>query len=282
MRCSICSECVDLRDPSVGLFGLRLFTETSSPLFTGVLTAGEPGIVLSLFLSASELPGPTVLNVGFDRRVEFIGVLFDIGVVLDALVVRAAVGLLALVRLTAGLVAPPLNGEEEVAVGVRRIGVGAVALEVVLRSVAEDTVDIRFGFAAIPPRFDSSSVVFSSVDVTDSRARWAAADDAVVDEVGFRADEANVGLAGGLLRLEVDVLVDDEAVGFDRRSARLVGRVVVVVVDGFAADRLTAPVPTRLVVLVGSSSAAAWLRNDGVSILRFSCAVCPSGTKSLA
>lgn len=160
-----------MRDPRIGLFGLGLLPVTPSLVFPAAPTAGEPGIVLNLFLSARELPGLNVLDAGFDRIVEFIGLLFDIGAVLDAGVVRVAVGLLTPVRLVAGLVAPPLNVDAPVVVDVRLIGVGAVVLDVVPRSVVEGAIDILFGFAAIPLRFDSSSVVFSSADVTDGRAR---------------------------------------------------------------------------------------------------------------
>lgn len=89
------------------------------------------------------------------------------------------------------------------------------------------------------------------------------------DEVGLRAVAANVGLAGGLLRPEVAVLVADDAVGFERRSVRLVGRVVVV--DGFETGFFTVlVVPARLMLLVGSSPVAAWLRDDGLSMLNYS------------
>lgn len=225
--------------------------------------------MLNLFLSARELPGLAVLDVGFDRIVEFMGVLFDMGV-LDAVVVLVVVGLLTPLRLVVGLVALPLRVEEEVAVDVRRVSAGAAALEVVVRSVVEGTIDILFGFAAIPPRFDSSSVVFSSGDVTDDLSRWVARVGVVAEDVGFRAEDASVGLAGGLLRLEVAVLVADDAVGLDSRSARLVGRAVV---DGFVTGFFTVLlVPARLILLVGSSPAA-WLRDNGLSMMKMNYSV---------
>lgn len=67
----------------------------------------------------------------------------------------------------AGLVAPALNVDVLVAVDVRRIGVGAAGLELVLRSLVDGAIDVLFGFAAMPLRFASSSVVFSSPAPTD-------------------------------------------------------------------------------------------------------------------
>lgn len=241
-------------------------TPAPSLSFAAILTAGEPGIVLSLFRSANELPGRRALEAGFDRMVEFIGVVFDVGVVLEVAVLRGVLGPWAVVRLLAGLVASALNVDALVAVDVRRMGAGAAALDAVVRSVVEGATDILFGFPAIPPRFDSSSVVFSSGEATEDRILSVAIDGVAVDEVGLLAVEASVGLAGGLLRPEVAVLVADDAVGFERRSVRLVGRVVVV--DGFATDFLTVPVvPALLVFLVGSSAVTPWLRDDGRSMV---------------
>jgi len=173
------------------------------------------------------------------------------------------------VRLLIGLVAPALNVDVLVAVDVRRIGEGAAGLELLLRSLVDSATDILFGFAAMPLRFDSSSVVFSSPAPTDCCTRLLDIEGVSVDEVGFRAVAANVGLAGGLLRPEVAVLVADDAVGFERRSVRLVGRVAVV--DDFDPGFFTVlVVPARLILLVGSSPVAAWLRDDGLSMLDYS------------
>lgn len=169
----------------------------------------------------------------------------------------------------AGLVAPALNVDVLVAVDVCRIGVGAAGLELVLRSLVDGAIDILFGFAAMPLRFASSSVVFSSPAPADCWTRSLDIEGVSADEVGLRAVAANVGLAGGLLRPEVAVLVADDAVGFERRSVRLVGRVVVV--DGFETGFFTVlVVPARLMLLVGSSPVAAWLRDDGLSMLNYS------------
>ena len=89
------TECVDLRDPKVGLFGFGLLADgvVFSFVFGFVLAAGEPGIVLNLFFSPKAESGLTVLDEGFDRVVEFIGLLFDVEVVLDVVVARVVVGL---------------------------------------------------------------------------------------------------------------------------------------------------------------------------------------------
>lgn len=86
---------MDLRVPKVGLFGLGLLADgvAFSFVFTFVLAAGEPGIVLNLFFSPKAEPGLPALDKGFDRVVEFIGLLLDAGVVLDAVLARVVVGL---------------------------------------------------------------------------------------------------------------------------------------------------------------------------------------------
>jgi len=266
---------VDLRDPRIGLFRLGLLADggTFSFVFIFVLAAGESGIVLNLcFFSPMAEPGLAVLDVGFALVVEFIGLvlLFDTGAVLDAVVARVVVGLWAFVWLFVGLVAPALKVDVLVAVDVRRISVGAAGLELVLRSSDEGAMDLVFGFAAMLLRLDSSSVVFSSPAPTGCCTRLLDTVGVSVDEVGLRAVAANVGLAGGLLRLEVAVLVADDAVGFDSRSVRLVvGRVLDV--EDFEAGFFTVlVVPARLTLLEGSSPVAACLRDDGLSILDYS------------
>jgi len=89
------TECVDLRDPKVGLFGFGLLADgvAFSFVFGFVLAVGEPGIVLNLFFSPKAEAGLPALDEGFDRVVEFIGLLLDTGVVLDAVVARVVVGL---------------------------------------------------------------------------------------------------------------------------------------------------------------------------------------------
>lgn len=265
---------MDLRDPRVGLFRLGLLADggTFSFVFTFVLAAGESGIVLNLFFfSPVAEPGLAVLDEGFALVVEFVGLvlLLDTGVVLDAVVGRVVVGLWTFVRLFIGLVAPALKVDMLVAVDGRRISVGAAGLELVLRSSDEGAIDLVFGFAVMPLRLDSSSVVFSSPAPTGCCARLLDTVGVSVDEVGLRAEAANVGLAGGLLRLEVAVLVADDAVGFDNRSVRLVGRVLDV--EDFEAGFFTVlVVPARLTLLEGSSPVAACLRDDGLSILDYS------------
>lgn len=157
-----------MREPSAGLrrlvAGLALLSVvvTSSFNLLANLGAGEPCIVLNLFLSARFV----VVRL---RMVEFVGVLFD------TFPSRVVVGLRTLGRLVTGLAAPRLRADTDVAVDVRRIGAGAFLVEgvvaVVVAVVDDGAIDMRLGLAVIPSLFDSSSVVLSSTEASEGLTR---------------------------------------------------------------------------------------------------------------
>lgn len=255
MRCSNWTEWVDFLVPRVGRTllvdggkALSAFGACSSWIFlTAGLPAGDPCIVLNLFLSAVDRPVLDVLGASLGRRVD---VGFETGVVLG----RAVVGLLTDVLGGAGLLVPALSVDVLVAVVVLLTGAGApgrvgaglvTGLDEAVRSVEEGATDMRLGFAAMPPpsRLDSSSVALLPTVATEPVNLCVAG--TVPGAAGLRTVEVVVvvGLVGGLLRLEaaeVVFLVADAAVGFVNLSVREEGgRVFVVVAVGFVAAFLT-------------------------------------------
>lgn len=212
-----------------------------------LLTAGEPGIVLSLFLSATVV-ADLKEDVGCFNRDAVLGVIRPP----TAGVFVVDVGLRTLERVVAGLLAPARLGA--VVVGVRRAGVAAVTLEVVGRSVvAEGARDIRLGFAVIPSLFASSPDVLLSRDVVDGRGLCNELIVDGVEVVGFLAELETTGRLGGLLNAPAaDVLDAEVAVGFVKVDTRGPG----VVAGVFVTGRLAAVLALERKVVDSSPDAA--------------------------
>lgn len=224
--------------------------------------------MLSLFLSGAAAAADLNDDVaGLGLRLETDEGLFS--VVVDL------VGLLTDVLETAGLVAPPLSVDVEVAVEVRLIGAGAGAgclvvdvrslavvvdvasLPAVRRSAPDAAVDMRFGLAEMPifSFFDSSSVILSvallSFDAVEGCGLWSDGVklELVVDVRGLLAvavlEVRALGLVDVLFKLEVEVdgvvedatvLVLEDTVGRLNLSATEGGRAVVELFSGLAED----------------------------------------------
>lgn len=166
------TELVDLREPKVGLVrlvpGLASLSVVAASSFRlpASLVAGDACIVLNLFLSANVEVDFAVFVAVRVRIVEFVGAVFELTPSL------VAVGLRTVGRLGTGLAAPLVRVEIDVAVEVRRIGAGAFLEEgVVVVVVVEGVMDMRFGLAVSPSRFDSSSVVLPSTEVSEGLTR---------------------------------------------------------------------------------------------------------------